>query len=65
MGGSGYSGLGSSGLAGNLPNLVGPAATNLLSQIMNNLAITPRLATASTGPTVTPTETFNNFLLTF
>lgn len=60
--GNGYSGPGSSGLAGNLPNSVSPAVTNRLDQLMNNLTITPRLAAAATtaaGPAVTPTNSFN------
>lgn len=59
---------GNTGLAGNLPNAVSPAVTNRLDQIMNNLAITPRLAVAASpaaGPGVTPTESFNNFILSF
>jgi hypothetical protein len=60
---AGFTGGNSSGLAGNLPNAVNPAVTNLLAQTLNNLAITPRLVAATTtmvaGPAaVTPMESF-------
>ena len=60
-GGNGYSGPGSSDAAGNLPNAVSPAVTNRLTQIMNDLTITPRLAAAATTPAdppVTPSVSF-------